>query len=261
MQLAADVDLTALATACHGYSGADLAALAREAAMSALAASAAAFLSSGPAGPESSMTQGLGEGRTPLVLQPESSATLGLGEGSRSRGADSVGLGLKGFEQRGEGADMGMGGTGQSPWEAWRGQEAGGWEAMGWVKAEHFVSAMRRVGPSIVRGLEVEVPKTRCAQFFNVGNCYWSLTVGRPRANTTQNVKHSEKIQVLTGSIQYCASVVYRDSLQGYRESPQGFPVWREVSHHCLQCQTQGTCVHSYRDISVHSVSILLSHL
>lgn len=42
--LAADVDLAALATACHGYSGADLAALAREAAMGALTLAASVML-------------------------------------------------------------------------------------------------------------------------------------------------------------------------------------------------------------------------
>ncbi|MEW5302448.1 MAG: hypothetical protein WDW36_005234 [Sanguina aurantia] len=42
--LAAGVDLAALATACHGYSGADLAALAREAAMGALTLAASVML-------------------------------------------------------------------------------------------------------------------------------------------------------------------------------------------------------------------------
>lgn len=42
--LAGDVDLAALATACHGYSGADLAALAREAAMGALTLAASVML-------------------------------------------------------------------------------------------------------------------------------------------------------------------------------------------------------------------------
>ena len=44
LPLADDVALPALATACHGYSGADLAALCREAAMSALSDAAAAML-------------------------------------------------------------------------------------------------------------------------------------------------------------------------------------------------------------------------
>lgn len=44
LQLGADVDLSALAASCFGYSGADLAALAREAAMHALSAAAAALL-------------------------------------------------------------------------------------------------------------------------------------------------------------------------------------------------------------------------
>jgi SpoVK/Ycf46/Vps4 family AAA+-type ATPase len=44
LQLAADVDLSALAASCFGYSGADLAALVREAAMHALSTAAAALL-------------------------------------------------------------------------------------------------------------------------------------------------------------------------------------------------------------------------
>lgn len=44
LPLAADVALPDLATACHGYSGADLAALCREAAMAALSDAAAAIL-------------------------------------------------------------------------------------------------------------------------------------------------------------------------------------------------------------------------
>ncbi|GIM01113.1 hypothetical protein Vretimale_5952 [Volvox reticuliferus] len=48
LQLAPDVDLAAVAASCHGYSGADLAAVAREAAMAALAAVAAEMF--GPIG-------------------------------------------------------------------------------------------------------------------------------------------------------------------------------------------------------------------
>ena len=44
LPLADDVALPALATACHGYSGADLAALCREAAMTALSDAASAML-------------------------------------------------------------------------------------------------------------------------------------------------------------------------------------------------------------------------
>jgi len=44
LPLADDVALPDLATACHGYSGADLAALCREAAMTALSDAAAAIL-------------------------------------------------------------------------------------------------------------------------------------------------------------------------------------------------------------------------
>lgn len=49
LQLAPGVDLAAVAAACHGYSGADLAAAAREAAMAALAEVAEAVYGSGGA--------------------------------------------------------------------------------------------------------------------------------------------------------------------------------------------------------------------
>jgi hypothetical protein len=49
LQLGADVDLTALATSCFGYSGADLAALVREAAMHAFSTAAAHLLDQGRA--------------------------------------------------------------------------------------------------------------------------------------------------------------------------------------------------------------------
>ncbi|GBF97186.1 hypothetical protein Rsub_10047 [Raphidocelis subcapitata] len=48
LRLAPDVDLAALAGSCHGYSGADLAALAREAAMAAFSRAAAAAFPSAP---------------------------------------------------------------------------------------------------------------------------------------------------------------------------------------------------------------------
>jgi SpoVK/Ycf46/Vps4 family AAA+-type ATPase len=48
--LAPDIDLPALASSCFGYSGADLAALVREAAMHAFSAAAAALLDKGERG-------------------------------------------------------------------------------------------------------------------------------------------------------------------------------------------------------------------
>jgi ATP-dependent 26S proteasome regulatory subunit len=47
LQLAPDVELVALASSCFGYSGADLAALVREAAMHALSTAAAYILQQG----------------------------------------------------------------------------------------------------------------------------------------------------------------------------------------------------------------------
>ncbi|KAL0051736.1 hypothetical protein WJX82_001191 [Trebouxia sp. C0006] len=55
LPLADDVALPDLATACHGYSGADLAALCREAAMTALSDAAAAILEGGSEGSEVDM--------------------------------------------------------------------------------------------------------------------------------------------------------------------------------------------------------------
>lgn len=47
LSLAADVDLAAIAASCHGYSGADLAALTREAAMHAFSTAAAQIMADG----------------------------------------------------------------------------------------------------------------------------------------------------------------------------------------------------------------------
>ncbi|KAK9812818.1 hypothetical protein WJX72_004297 [[Myrmecia] bisecta] len=87
LPLGGNVDLAGLAAACHGYSGADLAALCREAAMHAMASDAEAFL----------------EGRS-----------------------DSAGVSLTGHVSQGD-----------------------------------FQAAMQRVGPSITRGSEVDVPAVR----------------------------------------------------------------------------------------------------
>lgn len=115
LQLEPGLDLTQLAASCHGYSGADLAALARETALAALARAAAALL---PAAPEA----------TPLHHQQQ--------QGEAEAAAPRL----------------------------------GGWEAADWgagalpdlvVRPGDVAAAMRRVGPSIVRGIEVEVPHTR----------------------------------------------------------------------------------------------------
>eukprot|EP00983_Pelagomonas_calceolata_P096192 1158100-Pelagomonas_calceolata.AAC.8 len=108
-QLHHDVDLVSIATSCHGYSGADLAAVAREAALHSLTRTASHLMHN-----TASTSQ-----RQPPNLQHQDGAP-------------------------------GMANT-----EA----EA----AMCCVEAADFQEAMRRVGPSIVRGMEVEVPHTRCA--------------------------------------------------------------------------------------------------
>jgi SpoVK/Ycf46/Vps4 family AAA+-type ATPase len=98
LALAPGTDLEAVATACHGYTGADLAALAREAALHAIseAAQRAGLLASQAHQPHPEQLEG-GQGQ----------------EGLRLSAAD-------------------------------------------------FTAAMRKVGPSIVRGVEAEVPRIRC---------------------------------------------------------------------------------------------------
>ena len=92
LALAADADLDAIAGACHGYSGADLAALAREAAMSALTAAADAMAAA---------------------------AASGATGGAAAADSSDAGPGL--------------------------------------VSAADFAAAMKRVGPSIVRGAQAEL--------------------------------------------------------------------------------------------------------
>jgi SpoVK/Ycf46/Vps4 family AAA+-type ATPase len=101
------VDLGAIAGGCHGYSGADLAALAREAALHALSTAAAA------AG----------------LLAPQAG-------GSEPQ---------KGSLQVVDGQHQGTSPQSQGPL----------------LTGADFTAAMRKVGPSITRGLEVEVPQTR----------------------------------------------------------------------------------------------------
>lgn len=104
--LAPGVDLDGIGAGCHGYSGADLAALAREAALTALSTAAAA-------------------------------------------------AGLLGAQ------------AGGSEPQAGSSQPIQGWQREGYTShtpmltAADFIVAMRKVGPSITRGLEVEVPHTR----------------------------------------------------------------------------------------------------
>lgn len=125
-QLAPGLDLPGLAASCHGYSGADLAALAREAALSALARAAlgAGF--------------GAGADASAAGAGPAGAAAEGGSSGSILGAAAAV-AGLFGW---GAGA-----GAAQMP------------EVV--VGAEDIAAGMRRVGPSIVRGIEAEVPHTR----------------------------------------------------------------------------------------------------
>ncbi len=113
-QLGGDVDLRALAEACHGYSGADLAALAREAVLAALA--------------QATGLEGCGGG------------------GGGGAAAQAVG-----------GGEVGAGAVLSPP------LSGGAAVVVVVVAARHFQDGMRRVGPSIVRGVEAEVPSTRCA--------------------------------------------------------------------------------------------------
>jgi hypothetical protein len=108
LSLAPDVDLAAIAAGCHGYSGADLAALTREAAMHAFSAAAAQALASLQAGAASLGPAG-------LLAAPAAPAAS-----SAAQGADST-------------------------------------TAEGVVCFADFQAALKRVGPSIVRGAEAEV--------------------------------------------------------------------------------------------------------
>eukprot|EP00198_Chlamydomonas_reinhardtii_P002273 XP_001691609.1 cdc48-like protein [Chlamydomonas reinhardtii] len=124
LQLAADVDLAAVAAACHGYSGADLAAATREAAMAALAEVAAAAL---------------GIGASAAADSSDAAATADGGDPVGAT-ADGAGDGSTGF------AGWGVGGL----------MSAGPLPALV-VRAAHLATAMKKVRPSIVRGAEVDI--------------------------------------------------------------------------------------------------------
>lgn len=128
LQLAADVDLAAVAAACHGYSGADLAAATREAAMAALAEVAAAAL---------------GIGASAAADSSDAAATADGGDPVGAT-ADGAGDGSTGF------AGWGVGGL----------MSAGPLPALV-VRAAHLATAMKKVRPSIVRGAEVDIAPVR----------------------------------------------------------------------------------------------------
>jgi hypothetical protein len=88
LALGADVDIAAIAAACHGYSGADLASLAREAAMHAFSTAAAAYLPQ-----DGSAGSGGGETRHGGSRPPQQPGVEGGEEGG---GADPWGMGIVG---------------------------------------------------------------------------------------------------------------------------------------------------------------------
>ncbi|KAF5839903.1 P-loop containing nucleoside triphosphate hydrolase protein [Dunaliella salina] len=108
LQLHPRVDLASIATSCHGYSGADLAALAREAALHSLTRAASHLMHN---------TAPTSQQSLPPLQQHWN--------GSAPRAANIQ-------------------------------VEA----AVGHVEPDDFQEAMKRVGPSIVRGMEVEAPHT-----------------------------------------------------------------------------------------------------
>lgn len=139
LQLGADVDLPAIAASCHGYSGADLAALAREAAMHALSVAAAGYCLDNTQGKlsrdaeqpqqqqrvlDSTATQ-LAVQLTELSLAPNDSMVTHHAAPSRTgrsdRGPNDIGV----------------------------------------VTAADFEAAMHHVGPSIVRGSTTEAAAVR----------------------------------------------------------------------------------------------------
>ena len=127
------LNLAELAESCHGYSGADLAALAREAAMHALSETARQLLarpwSPGPR-PHWEIASGAARWVADNVC------------GSEAVGVGSVRDGGK--------ADLSL-----------------GFDKVAVVTAGDFAAAMRHVGPSIARGAEVEVQPVR------VGYGFW----------------------------------------------------------------------------------------
>ena len=122
LPMASDVDLRQIAESCHGYSGADLAALAREAAMHALT-----------------------EAAQEILARPWG--------GGREGGPP--------FAGRREGAicseDLPGGGVSGADYTLNAAQPLPSPPLPAAVSASDFLAAMRRVGPSIVRGAEVEV--------------------------------------------------------------------------------------------------------
>lgn len=140
LTLAPDVDLAELAASCHGYSGADLAALAREAAMHALTGVAQQLL-------QQPWQQAPADGGWPPVNSLQAGSVDGPAQAMTAAAA------WPGFEV---GVDLCL-----EP-GARAGQGAAARLGVGAVSTADFQAAMRRVGPSIVRGAEVEVAPIRC---------------------------------------------------------------------------------------------------
>ena len=180
LQLAPGLDLAGIAAGCHGYSGADLAAVAREAALHALARMAACSL----APTHRELNPNAGTYPWPELTNPaslgglddaSSSGHSNLGSARREEGRGGSGhwaegqphgggIALNGRQGRSESSE-GVGDGGDGVRGGGGGDGGGVVEGPGQcaVGPGDFLVAMRRVGPSIVRGLEVDVPHTRWA--------------------------------------------------------------------------------------------------
>lgn len=163
LPLAPDVDLSHLAAACHGYSGADLAALAREAAMYAFSAATAALLrhDGGPlfsAGGRLNASFGAGAGASGTAgsgsFGDSSSSNAGASGGAANLQSSDSSSGSASAGPSSGSADINAG-SGDANANAGAGLVAS-LARSALVSAADFTAAMRRVGPSIVRGAETE---------------------------------------------------------------------------------------------------------
>lgn len=171
LPLSADVDLRSLAASCHGYSGADLAALAREGAMHAFAG-ATSHLLRHTGGPLYSLLQQQRSSSAPAPLQPPpppasaTGSTGGPGQPStiEAAAADAAGGLADGspwpqpaaVEHQ---AAVASTQTGGAPSHIGRSLPVSMTESLlqhSSITMADFNAAMKQVGPSIVRGAEAE---------------------------------------------------------------------------------------------------------